>query len=98
MKTSTFPSLRVEPELRDAAESVLEEGETLSSFIEGAVRETIERRRTRAEFIARGLASREEAKRTGVYIPADVVVAGLSDRLEKARGALQQKGSKKGRP
>ncbi|MBW8757034.1 MAG: prevent-host-death protein [Burkholderiales bacterium] len=98
MKTATFPSLRVEPELRDAAESVLEAGETLSSFIEGAVRETIERRRTRAEFIARGLASRDEAKRSGVYIPADVVLADLSDRLEKARVALQQKGAKKDRP
>jgi len=98
MKTATLPSLRVEPELRDAAESVLEDGETLSSFIEGAVRETIERRRTRAEFIARGLASREEAKRTGVYISADVVLADLSERLERARGALQQKGGKKGRP
>ena len=67
MKTATFPSLRVEPELREAAESVLQEGETLSSFIETSVRETIERRRTRAEFIARGLLSRDEAKRTGVF-------------------------------
>lgn len=97
MKTATLPSLRVEPELRDAAESVLEAGETLSSFIEGAVRETVERRRTRAEFIARGLASREEAKRTGVYIPADAVLADLSGRLEKARVALQQNGAKKDR-
>ncbi|KQV49521.1 prevent-host-death protein [Pelomonas sp. Root1217] len=98
MKSATFPSLRVDPELREAAEGVLQEGETLSSFIEGAVRETIERRRTRAEFIARGLASREEAKRTGVYISADVVLADLSERLEKARAALGQKGAKKARP
>ena len=59
MKTATFPSLRVEPELREAAEAVLQEGETLSSLIETAVRETVERRRMRAEFIARGLASRD---------------------------------------
>ena len=39
MKTATLPSLRVEPELRDAAESVLQAGETLSSFVETAVRE-----------------------------------------------------------
>ena len=48
MKTSTLPSVRVEPELREAAESVLQEGETLSGFIEASVRETIERRRVRA--------------------------------------------------
>ena len=44
MKNATLPSLRVEPELREAAESVLLAGETLSAFIETSVRETIERR------------------------------------------------------
>ena len=44
MKSATLPSLRVEPRLRDAAESVLLEGETLSSLLETSVRETIERR------------------------------------------------------
>ena len=68
MKTATLPSLRVDPQLREAAESVLQEGEMLSGLIEASVRETLERRRTRAEFIARGLASRDEAKRTGVYL------------------------------
>ena len=32
MKTATLPSLRVDPALREAAEAVLQEGETLSSF------------------------------------------------------------------
>lgn len=31
MKTATIPLLRIEPELRDVAEKVLPEGETLSS-------------------------------------------------------------------
>ena len=44
MKSATLPSLRVEPQPRDAAESLLLEGETLSSLIETSVRETIERR------------------------------------------------------
>ena len=85
MKTATLPSLRVEPELRDAAESVLQDGETLSGFIEASVRETIARRRTRAEFIARGLASRDEARRTGVYFAADQVHAELGRMLDKAK-------------
>ena len=55
MKTATLPSLRVDPQPREAAESVLQEGEMLSGLIEASVRETLERRRTRAEFIARGL-------------------------------------------
>ena len=85
MKTATFPSLRVEPELRDAAESVLQDGETLSGFIEASVRETIERRRARGEFIARGLASREAARESGVYFAADQVHAELGQMLAKAK-------------
>ena len=84
MKSATFPSLRVEPSLREAAEGVLQEGETLSALIETAVRETIERRRARAEFIARGMASRDEALRSGVYIPANVVHGELRQMLVKA--------------
>ena len=38
MKTATFPSLRVDAQLRSEAESVLREGETLTSLIETAVR------------------------------------------------------------
>ena len=84
MKTATFPSLRVEPELREAAESVLQDGETLSNFIETSVRETIERRRTRAEFIARALLSRDEARRTDAYHSAESVHAELRKMLATA--------------
>lgn len=84
MKSATLPSLRVEPELREAAESVLQDGETLSNFIETSVRETIERRRARSEFIARGLLSRDQAKRSGVYHSADSVHAELRKLLAKA--------------
>ena len=92
MKTATLPSLRVEPELRDAAESVLQDGETLSGFIEASVRETLERRRSHAEFIARGMASREEAKRTGVYFAADQVHAELGQMLAKAKVRKRARG------
>ncbi|MDQ2778634.1 MAG: prevent-host-death protein [Pseudomonadota bacterium] len=93
MKTATLPSLRVDPQLRDAAESVLEENETLSAFIESSVVQSIERRQARAEFIARGLASREEALRTGRYYSAGEVHAELTGMLDKARAKLQRKAS-----
>ncbi|MGK6308112.1 YlcI/YnfO family protein [Variovorax sp. DT-64] len=85
MKTATFPSLRVEPELREAAESVLRDGETLTSLIETAMRETIHRRRVQAEFLARGLTSSEDAKRTGKYHSAAAVHGELQRRLEARR-------------
>ncbi len=90
MKSASFPSLRVDPALRDAAESVLTQGETLSGFIETAVRETIERRRARAEFVARGLMSRDEAQRSGAYFPAAQVHAELQQMLERARDRVRK--------
>ncbi len=85
MKTATIPSLRVDPELRAAAESVLKKGETLSAFVENSLRAQINFRQTQAEFIARGLASREEARTTGEYYSADEVHAELRAMLEAKR-------------
>lgn len=90
MKTSTIPSVRVEPEFRAEVESVLAEGESLTAFVEASVRASVERRRVQAEFIARGLRSRDEAKRTGEYVEADDVVASLQRRLDAARARLSQ--------
>lgn len=85
MKTANLPSVRVEPELRAELESLLEAGETLSGFVEAAVRASVHRRRAQAEFVARGLRSLDEARRTGKYVDADVVVGKLQRKLEAAR-------------
>ena len=71
-------------------ESALGEGETLSEFVEASVRANVERRRIRAEFIARGLRSRDEARRTGQYVDVDVAVAGLQRKLDAARVRLSK--------
>ena len=84
MKTATIPSLRVEPELRHAVETALHENETLSSFMEQALREQVKRRQLQDEFIARGLDSRDKAKQTGEYYDADDVLAGLETMLSRA--------------
>jgi len=65
MKTASIPGVRVLPELREAADRVLRDGETLSGFVEASVREQVYVRESQAAFIARGLAAREEAERTG---------------------------------
>ena len=85
MKTATIPALRVEPKLREAAESVLANNETLSSFVEESLRSNIERRLHQQAFISRGLASRDEAKRTGKYHSAEDVLAELTEMLAKAK-------------
>ncbi len=88
MKSSSLPSLRVAPELRAAAEQVLREGETLTSLIETAVRETIQRRRAQDEFIARGLRAREDAERSGLYHTAQAVHDQLQQRLDARRKSV----------
>ena len=85
MKTATLPPLRVEPELREAAERVLEAGESLSSFVEQAVRSAVSRREAQAAFLTRGLASRDQARESGDYVPAQAVLDTLRQRLEAAK-------------
>jgi predicted transcriptional regulator len=85
MKTATIPSLRVEPALREAAEQLLRDGESLSGFVESALRAQIQQRQQQAAFIARGLASRDQAKSTGVYFSSGAVLKKLEARLAKAK-------------
>ena len=85
MKTATFPSLRVDPALRQAAEDMLADGESLSSFVEQSIRAQVERRQAQRGFIARGLAARDEARRTDIYISSEQVLETLKQRLERAR-------------
>lgn len=87
MKSATIPSLRVEPDLRTAAEKVLRDGETLSGFVESALRAQIQQRQQQAAFIARGLASRDKAKSTGAYVSSAAVLKKLETRLAKAKKA-----------
>ena len=85
MKTAAIPAVRVPPELRKAAEDVLQTGETLSGFVEDAVRRNVEFRQAQAGFLARGLASAESARKSGKYVSAATVLAKLGRRLARAR-------------
>ena len=90
-KTSTIPPLRVNEEVRAAAEAALMEGETLSGFVLEAIQFNIQRRTMQQEFVARGLAARDEARRTGKYVTADEVLAGLDKTLARSRKAGTRK-------
>ena len=86
MKTATIPPLRVEPALRKAAVSVLREGETLSAFVEQAVRSSVEARTLQREFIASGLAAEQAAIRDDSWISAADALTHL-----RSRGAPKRK-------
>ncbi|MDP3088488.1 MAG: YlcI/YnfO family protein [Methylotenera sp.] len=84
MKTATIPALRVEPKLREAAQSVLATGETLSSFVEESLRANIERRLHQQAFIKRGIDSRDEAKATQEYYSSESVMSELASIYKQA--------------
>lgn len=85
MKSATIPPLRVTPELRKAAESVLRADESLSSFVESSLVKQIEFRKMHQEFIARGLAARDASKKSGDYVGKDESLAALDAILDKHR-------------
>jgi hypothetical protein len=85
MKTATIPSVRVEPEFRDEVEQVLGVGESLSQFVEAAVRASVRQRREQAEFVARGMRSLALARKSGDYVDAGKVVQRLRKKLEAAK-------------
>ena len=92
MKTATLPPIRVAPDFRLELEGVLEQGESLSQFVENAVRATVAKRHNQAEFVRRGIAAIEATQREGSGIPADVVLAKLQAKLAAARQAHAQRG------
>ena len=85
MKSSNFPSVRVDPSLRDAAEKVLDSEESLSSFVEHSIRYQVQRRNLQRAFIARGLASADQARQSGEYYSADEVLAEIDQVIGAQR-------------
>lgn len=86
MKTAQLPSIRVEPAFREDLESVLFEGETLSSFTEKTVRAEVNYRKIQSAFLARGRVSLEKARQTGKTVSAESVIKKL-DKIIEAKKA-----------
>ncbi len=68
-----------------AASSHTREGEALTSLMESSIRETIARRSTQAEFLARGLRAGRDAQQSGIYFAAEAVHDDLAQGLEARR-------------
>jgi hypothetical protein len=88
MKDAVIPQVRVETELRASLDAILRPGETLTDFVEVAVRNAVEYRRVQTAFAARCDASLAEYERTGVSIPAAQVIAKLESKLAMRRKQL----------
>lgn len=88
MKSAVIPQVRVEPTLRAELEAVLQEGETLSEFVEASVRNAVAFRRVQTRFHARGQAAWESYQATGELVSATEVLAKLQAKLDAKRKQL----------
>ena len=88
MKSAVLPQVRVEPELRAELEAVLQEGETLSEFVEASVRSAVAFRRVQTRFHERGQAAWEHYEATGDSLSAAEVLAKLQAKLGAKRKQL----------
>lgn len=84
-KTGLLPSVRVGADLRRQVEKVIARDESLSSFIEASVRAEIHERQARRAFLQRGLRSKAQAEKTGVYYSVDEVMRRMDDIVAKAQ-------------
>ena len=85
MKTASLPAVRIAPEMRERAQSQLRDNETLSAFVEEAVRLNVLRREADREFLERGMTSLLRAQETGDYHSAAKVLTELRGDLAAAR-------------
>lgn len=88
MKSAVIPQIRVEPELRAELESVLNQGETLTEFVETTVRNAIAFRRVQTAFHARARAASEAYHQSGVSVPVETVLKKLQSKLDAKRKKL----------
>ena len=91
MKSATIPPIRVAPAFRGEIESVLKQGESLSEFVENAVRQSVLKRQNQSEFVRRGMAAIEETQRLGNGIDAEKVLSQIDAKLAAARKTLAQR-------
>lgn len=90
-KSAALPQIRVDSQLRRSVEAALVGEETLSGFVETAVRRALELRHVQAEFAARGQAASEHFARTGHSHTTEAVLDELRQMTQRRRAQLEPK-------
>ena len=94
-RTATLPPIRIAPETKASLEAVLREGESLTQFIENAVRKEAEYRTEQKAAIARARkALRAAEKGTGV-MAIEEFMAGMQRRAEAAQARIRAASAEK---
>lgn len=96
MRTATLPAVRVSPDTRSLIESVLREGETLSTFIEETVKKHAAWRKEDEVFHARAALASKRLAEGGQFFTPEESIARLRAQVQRAREkqALKQPADK----
>jgi hypothetical protein len=85
MKSAVIPQVRVEPEFRHDLEAALQSGETLSGFVEAAVRNAVAFRRVQSRFHEQGEAAWARYLATDESRSTEEVLNKLQAKLDAKR-------------
>ena len=89
-RSATLPPIRVAPETKASLEAVLREGETLTQFIEGAVRREAEFRTEQNAAVARAKKALRSADRGLGLLTAEDFLAGMTQRAKAAQQRIRR--------
>ena len=85
MKTATLPAVRVAPQVRELIESVLHEGESLSTFIEETVKKHAQWRKEDQAFYA------EAARRSALLKAGKMKTITAEESIRRLRAQIEKK-------
>ncbi len=88
MKSAVIPQVRVEPDFRHELEAALQSGETISEFVEAAVRNAVAFRQVQSRFHERGGRAWTGFLATGESRSTDEVLDKLQAKLDAKRRQL----------
>lgn len=95
MRTATLPAVRVSPDTRALIESVLKEGESLSTFIEETVRKHAAWRKEDEAFHARAALASKRLAEGGKFFTVEESIARLRAQVQRASDKLATEPSTK---
>lgn len=96
-RSATLPPIRVAPETKASLEAVLREGESLTQFIEGAVRREAEFRAEQNAAVARAKKALRSADKGVGLLTAEDFLAGMARRAAAAQQRIREAAAAKGK-
>jgi hypothetical protein len=88
-RSATLPPIRVEPETKASLEAVLREGESLTQFIENAVRREAEFRTEQKSAVARAKKALRSADKGMGLMTGEQLLAGMHQRAKAAQQRIR---------